>query len=153
MATSHNTARQDAYERSDASPRGLLYFALIMATILAAISLSLIVLFKHFQKVENPGSFVPAPFATERPAPPGPRVQPNPTADMQSYYESQQRILSGYGWMDRQKGIVRLPIDRAMQLLLERGLPTRSPNVPPKPPVPTKGNGPAGKPEPTGGTR
>jgi hypothetical protein len=45
---------------------------------------------------------------------------------MQTYYHSQQNILNTYGWIDRQNGIVRLPIDRAMQLLLQRGLPVRS---------------------------
>jgi hypothetical protein len=28
-----------------------------------------------------------------------------------------------YGWIDRNGGVVRLPIDRAMDLVLERGLP------------------------------
>ena len=130
MATSANAARRNGYERSDASPRGLACFALITAAILAAVSLSLILLFKHFEKAENPGSFIPAPFAAQRQLPPGPRVQPNPSADMQNYYESQQRLLNTYAWIDRQRGIVRLPIDRAMQLVLERGLPTRSAGTP-----------------------
>jgi hypothetical protein len=153
MVTSASTARRNAYERSDASPRGLVYFALIMAAILAAVSLSLIFLFKHLEKVDNPGSFVPAPFAAERPIPPRPRVQPNPGADMQSYYESQQQILNRYAWIDRKKGIVRLPIDRAMQLLLQRGLPTRSPDARQNPPPPNRANDSAGKSRPGGGTR
>jgi hypothetical protein len=37
----------------------------------------------------------------------------------------QAELLEGYGWVDRSAGTVRLPIERAMQLLLERGLPTR----------------------------
>ena len=45
---------------------------------------------------------------------------------MQSYYQSQQNLLNTYGWVDKQNGIVRLPIDRAMELLLQRGLPVRS---------------------------
>ena len=130
MATSPHATRSQGYERSDASPRGLLYFALIMAAILAATSLSLIWLFKYFQKAENPGSFVAAPFAAERPLPPPPRVQPNPREDLQNYYQSQQNLLNSYGWIDRQNGIVRLPIDRAMELLLERGLPTRPTSTP-----------------------
>lgn len=151
MATSSNAAQHGGYERRDASPRGLLYFTLIMAAILATLSLSLIWLFKYFEKAENPGSFVPAPFATEQPLATGPRLQPNPGADMQSYYDSQQKLLNTYGWVDRQKGIVRLPIDRAVQLLLERGLPTRSPNVPQNPPP--KETRPAKQAQPTGGTR
>ena len=46
---------------------------------------------------------------------------------MRSYAESQEKLLNTYGWIDRQNGIVRLPIDRAMELLLERGLPTPEP--------------------------
>jgi hypothetical protein len=126
MATSTNAAPRNGYEKSDANPRGLLYFVLIMAAILAATSLSLIGLFKHFERTENPGSFVAAPFAGAQPLPPPPRIQPVPGVDMQSYYQSQQNLLNTYGWVDKQNGIVRLPIDRAMELLLQRGLPVRS---------------------------
>jgi len=131
MATDSNAAPHNGYERTDASPRGLLRFLLIMAAILAAVALSLIFLFKHFERRENPASFVAAPFAGAEPLPPPPRIQPVPGVDMQSYYQSQQNLLSTYGWVDKQNGIVRLPIDRAMQLLLERGLPVRPTTNPP----------------------
>jgi hypothetical protein len=143
MATSPKVAR-DGYEKSDASPRGLLYFAVIMAAILAASALSLIGLFKYFEKAENPGSFIAAPFVGEQPLPPPPRIQSNPGADMQGYWQSQQNLLNTYGWIDRQNGVVRIPIDRAMELLLERGLPTRSTNTPQNGAPPQKGNRPAG---------
>ncbi len=126
MATNSNLAPRNGYEKSDANPHGLVYFLLIMAAILAATSLSLIWLFKHFERAENPGSFVAAPFAATHPLPPPPRIQALPGVDMQSYYQSQQNLLNTYGWVDKQNGIVRLPIDRAMELLLQRGLPVRS---------------------------
>jgi hypothetical protein len=119
-------AHTPGYEKTDANPRGLLYFAIFMAGILALAFLSMRWLFGYFQKAENPGSFVAAPFAGVRPLPPPPRIQPNPAADIQDYFQSQQNLLNTYGWIDRQNGIVRLPIDRAMELLLERGLPTRT---------------------------
>ena len=130
MATSPHAAEAHGYEKSDASPRALLYFAFAMAAILAAVFLFLIWLFKHYEKTENPGSFVEAPFAASEPVPPPPRVQADPAADMQSYLQSQQNLLNTYGWIDRQSGVVRMPIDRAMELLLERGLPTRQANAP-----------------------
>jgi DNA-binding GntR family transcriptional regulator len=34
-------------------------------------------------------------------------------------------ILHSYGWVDRDAGIVRIPIERAIEILAERGLPTR----------------------------
>jgi hypothetical protein len=144
MATRPEAAHRHGYEKSDASPRGLVYFAAIMAVILAAASLSLIWLFNHFQKAENPGSFVAAPFASARPLPPPPRIQPNPGADMQTYFQSQQNLLNTYGWIDRQNGIVRLPIGRAMELTLQRGLPTRSLTPPENGASPQKGNRPIG---------
>lgn len=130
MATRPQAAHREGYEKSDASPRGLVYFALVIAGILVLTFLSLRWLFGYFQKAENPGSFVAAPFAGARLLPPPPRIQADPGADMQSYFQSQQNLLNTYGWIDRQNGIVRLPIDRAIELILERGLPARSANAP-----------------------
>jgi hypothetical protein len=141
MATSPHAAHPQGYEKTDASPRGLLYFALVMAAILAATSVSLMWLFKYFQKAENPGSVIAAPFAAERPVPSPPRIQSNPDADMRSYWQSQQNLLNTYGWIDRQNDIVRIPIDRAMEILLERGLPTRSTSTPEAGASLQKGNG------------
>jgi hypothetical protein len=41
-------------------------------------------------------------------------------------YDQQNEKLKTYGWMDRSNGIVRIPIVRAMDLILQRGLPTRT---------------------------
>jgi len=126
MATSHHPAPHTGHEKSDASARKLLYFVLVVAAILAVMSFSLIGLFNHFEHAQHPGSVVAAPFAAQPAPPPAPRIQPNPLVDMQTYHQSQENVLNTYGWIDRQNGIVRLPIDRAMQLLLQRGLPVRS---------------------------
>jgi hypothetical protein len=37
----------------------------------------------------------------------------------------QELLLNGYGWVDREKGVARIPIDEAMRIVVERGLPTR----------------------------
>lgn len=38
---------------------------------------------------------------------------------------TEEANLTTYGWLDRKNGIVHIPIERAMDLLLQRGLPTR----------------------------
>jgi hypothetical protein len=53
-------------------------------------------------------------------APPEPRLQVNPPLDWQAYRESQQNILSSYGWASREQGRVRMPVERAMELMVER---------------------------------
>ena len=45
----------------------------------------------------------------------------------QSWREGQQRKLGSYGWVDPAQGIVRLPIDRAMELVIEGARPEASP--------------------------
>jgi len=57
--------------------------------------------------------------------PPGPRLQRNPVQDMQQMQTEQDAILNSYGWVDKNAGVVRIPIERAIELTLERGLPTR----------------------------
>ncbi|HUA65385.1 MAG TPA: hypothetical protein VME24_06030 [Alphaproteobacteria bacterium] len=41
-------------------------------------------------------------------------------------YSAQNQRLNSYGWEDRSNGIVHIPIDRAMDLILQSGLPTRT---------------------------
>jgi hypothetical protein len=40
-------------------------------------------------------------------------------------------ILTTYGWVDRQAGVVRIPIDVAMKQVLEEGFPVRQPDSAP----------------------
>lgn len=44
-------------------------------------------------------------------------------------YAAENKKLNSYGWVDRSNGIVHIPIDRAMDLLLQRGLPARTNGV------------------------
>jgi hypothetical protein len=54
-----------------------------------------------------------------------PRLQTDPAQDLERLRQAENDALNNYGWVDRSRGIVRVPIDRAMELLLKRGLPTR----------------------------
>jgi hypothetical protein len=57
--------------------------------------------------------------------PPEPRLQTNPRADLRELRESEDKRLDSYGWVDRNAGIVHIPIDDAIKLTLQRGLPSR----------------------------
>jgi hypothetical protein len=63
--------------------------------------------------------------APEASAVPAPRMQAVPAQDLQQFRAREDAILDGYGWVDQKAGVVRIPIARAMELLLQRGLPTR----------------------------
>lgn len=56
-------------------------------------------------------------------APPAPRLQVAPAADLRAFRQRQEARLSSYGWVDRDKGIVRIPIEEAMHKLARQGIP------------------------------
>ena len=43
--------------------------------------------------------------------------------DWSGMLRKEQATLNSYGWVDRARGVVRIPIDREMQLIAERGFP------------------------------
>jgi cytochrome c oxidase cbb3-type subunit III len=57
------------------------------------------------------------------PAPPKPTIQARQLLEMRA---AEDAALHSYGWVDRPAGVVRMPIDRAMELVLDRGLPVRA---------------------------
>ena len=63
------------------------------------------------------------PLAASRPKePPAPRLLPKPIEQLRRLRSEENVTLESYGWVDRSQGIVRIPIDRAMELVAERGL-------------------------------
>ncbi|HEV3263716.1 MAG TPA: hypothetical protein VG013_43175, partial [Gemmataceae bacterium] len=60
---------------------------------------------------------------------PAPRLEVTPAVDLQAVRAAEEKELSTYGWVDQQKGVVRLPIDRAIDLLAQKGLPSRQEKV------------------------
>lgn len=57
--------------------------------------------------------------------PPAPRLQTQPFKDVYLLRQSEALTLGSYAWVDRDNGVVRVPIQEAMRLTIERGLPTR----------------------------
>jgi hypothetical protein len=55
--------------------------------------------------------------------PPAPRLQVSPRTDFRQYYAQQMELLNGYHWVDRDAGLVHIPITQAMHALADRGIP------------------------------
>jgi hypothetical protein len=65
------------------------------------------------------------PEQIEQPLPPEPRLQARPQQDWQQQEEEARDLLNSYEWVDREQGTVRIPVERAIDLLAEEGLPVR----------------------------
>ena len=109
-------ARDLAEERE---PQGLATrrIALLGAGTGAALLLSLggLLLFFHVMAGDPRQGFRP-----EQQFPP-PRLESDPAGDLRAFQAKQQAELQGYAWVDQQRGLVRVPIERAMQLIAGRG--------------------------------
>jgi len=57
--------------------------------------------------------------------PPTPRIEEHPAIEIEELHDQEDQTLSTYGWIDKNKGVVRIPIDRAIELQLQRGFPAR----------------------------
>jgi hypothetical protein len=57
---------------------------------------------------------------------PQPQLQKTPIPDLKAVRAEEDKLLNGYAWVDQPKGVVRIPVDRAIEVLAERGLPSRA---------------------------
>jgi hypothetical protein len=122
------------YEGSDTSVHSV---ALLAGAFIGLLIFGFIVGYGTF-KILSPEETVSGPAAlveTGRVLPPAPRLQVDARKDLAAYQKEQQQTLETYGWMDQKAGVVRVPIDRAMDLLLEKGLPVRAESAASQKPV------------------
>lgn len=134
------------HETHDVNVRAILWFAVAFVLMAVVIHVGLYFLYKGFAARERGRAGQPLTLVErpERMLPPEPRLQPFPekapewsgaqqralfkTAvdDMEELRAREEEILNSYGWADRKERTVRIPIDRAMDLTVQRGLPVRT---------------------------
>ena len=113
------------YEVRDANLKALIQFAVGLAILLAV---TLLMIRFVFGMLSNLSPLGPAasPFENARQIPSGPLLQAAPHQELVGYCSSQRDAVNNYGWVNQSGGIVQLPIDKAMDLMAQRGLPSRS---------------------------
>jgi hypothetical protein len=118
------------HEESDVNIRAIFGFGAGMIVAGIVVALAVFVLFGYLNSREGAKVAPEYPLAVtqEDRLPPEPRLQINPREDLRNLRANEDAILSGYGWVDKNAGIVRIPIDEAMKLTLQRGLPARQEN-------------------------
>ena len=117
-----------SHEQRDASVRwimGIVVFLLLSVILIQIILGGYLGLLKHKPTPTDNWQQVARPQGAGRPLPPEPRLQISPPADLQVFRRREEAELHSYGWVNRTSGIVRIPIERAMDLVLQQGLPTR----------------------------
>ena len=115
------------HETTDAEIGPLIRFAVFLAVttaVCAAIGVGLYKYLDRREAAEKAGRYPLA--AVTRPLPPPPRLQTYPSYDIKALRADEARVLERYGWVDKNAGIVRIPVERAIDVLAEKGLPYRA---------------------------
>jgi len=114
-----------AHELKDVNVRNLLWLGAGLCAIVLLAVLSMKLLFGYYA-AHQPSVPAASLLETGPELPPQPRLQIHEHIDLERKLAADQSTLNSYGWVDRNAGLVRIPIDRAIDLLAQRGLPARS---------------------------
>lgn len=156
-----------AHEESDVAVRPLLWFVGGLTFFTIVVCLAMLLMFKFFQGREESQELAASPLARqgEERLPPEPRLQlapgwavtndqgkrqdlsystqtsyvPQPWSEWILVNQEWQHELKEYGWADQQAGTARIPVERAIDLYLERRArqqPAPQGGQPPQPPTP-----------------
>jgi hypothetical protein len=127
LANPTNPSNESGHEVSDVNVSGVVVFIVVLIVAGVIISGAVWALYRYFEQSALSPAAVQYPLAESsmRRLPPEPRLQTDPREDLIHLRNLQDDVLTSYAWVDRNGGIVRIPIERAMELTAERGLPTR----------------------------
>ena len=115
------------YELSDVEPRPMVKTAMVMAGLVLFSIVAMIILFEVFSYYEPKADKPRHPMADSRFVNSAPRLQPDPPALKQELRAVEDHVLTSYDWADKEKRLVRIPIDRAIDLVArQQKLPTFS---------------------------
>jgi len=116
------TSVSRGYEQQDIAVGRLAAFGVGLGVAVLAFFLLMWVLFgrlaEHQTGLSSPAS--PLSEADGRRLPPLPRLEPNLPMRLAELHHHENAMLETYGWVDRSNGVIRIPIERAMALLVQR---------------------------------
>src|SRR5690606_24053703 len=76
-------------------------------------------------QAEREAAGPPPPMVAPPPVIAGPALLARPEAELERVRQLEEEQINSYGWVDASQGIVRIPIDRAIELVAAKGRASR----------------------------
>ncbi|MGA9354753.1 MAG: hypothetical protein WBV46_13760 [Terriglobales bacterium] len=132
----HDVDAHGSFEKQDLSPRSVMGFFVGLIVLVAVIFAVAFGVYRALDAYNHANQATMSPMVApetdtrnvtraETHAFPQPRLEENERTELREFIEDQDQKLATYNWVDKDKGIVQIPIDRAMELIVQRGLPVR----------------------------
>ena len=141
----HHAKRHGEYERRDIGIAGVLYFLVILAVICMFAAFVVRGLYQYLERRSEAEQAPVSPLVTNAPVDtrklppeykgnyaqylkenfPSPQLEISERDQLNKIRKDEDEKLATYEWIDEKAGTVRIPIDRAMDLIAQRGLPVR----------------------------
>lgn len=128
----HDGNHSVRFEPTDVSTKPVAYSVLALAVFTVLFTIVAHYSFQALAERERLASPTTSPIATQYAAkqPPEPRLQLDPRLDLVAMRAAHDKILGTLAWVDKDAGLVQVPIERAMEMVLAKGLPARQGPVP-----------------------
>jgi hypothetical protein len=133
-----NPADNGGYERQDIGAKGVLYFLLGLAVAGLLVYFVVDGLYSYLDKRSEARQAPVNPLVTNAPADtrkisrdypqsafPNPKLEEDERGQLNDIRIKEEQTLNSYDYVDKNAGTVRIPIDRAMDLIAQRGLPVQ----------------------------
>lgn len=115
--------KHEGYEKSDAEVKVVVTFMAGLAVLLVVVMLLMTGFYDFLEFTFGRTDAEVSPLVDVAQIPPEPRLQANPAEDLVLIRGWEEERLNSYEWVDEDTGTFRIPIDRAMQIVSEVGLP------------------------------
>jgi hypothetical protein len=117
------------HEEKDVNFIAITKFGIGLTLVIVAAVFLLLGLFHYFmgsdEKSYGAGAPLPPAAVTPMKEPPQPRLQQSPPLELRRIRAAEEQVLHHYTWVDKEKGVVGIPVERAMDKLIERGMKSR----------------------------
>jgi hypothetical protein len=117
-----NNKHRGGFEETDVNVVAVGKFAIALLLVILAAMALLVGVFKYFQSMDGGRAVSVDPAKVF----PQPQLQKTPIPDLKAVRAAEDQVLNSYGWVDQQKGVARIPIAQAMEMVVQRGLPVRA---------------------------
>lgn len=110
------------HEVTDADANPLVAIGIALAIIVFVAFIGMVLLYRVFAYYQPMMDAEPHALHETRAVSSGPLLQPDPPREKAALRQLEDDLLTTYDWIDKEQGVVRIPIDRAIDLLARRGL-------------------------------